>query len=149
MDTLRRNYEFYEPLTVHESSLSPCIHAILASKLGMEQDAYNFYLRTSRLDLDDYNNDTEDGCHITSMAGTWMSVVEGFAGMHVKDGQLFFNPFLPSQWKGYSFKILFRGALINIKVDESGSHLQTDKATEVFVSGKAYQLTPGKSVLAK
>lgn len=149
MDTLRRNYEFYEPLTVHESSLSPCIHAILASKLGLEQDAYNFYLRTSRLDLDDYNNDTEDGCHITSMAGTWMSVVEGFAGMHVKDGKLFFNPFLPAQWKGYSFKILFRGALINIKVDAEGSHLQADKACEVFVSGKAYQLAPGKSVLAK
>ena len=55
--------------------LSPCVHAILAAKLGDEESAYQFYLRTSRLDLDDYNNDTEDGCHITSMAGTWMSVM--------------------------------------------------------------------------
>jgi len=148
-DTLRRNYEFYEPLTVHESSLSPCIHAILASKLGLGQDAYNFYLRTSRLDLDDYNNDTEDGCHITSMAGTWMTVVEGFAGMTVGNDQLHFNPFLPSQWQGYSFNILFRGALINIKVDARGTHLQADKATDVFVAGKAWQLSPGKSVLAQ
>jgi maltose phosphorylase len=148
-ETLRRNYEFYEPLTVHESSLSPCIHAILAAKLGLEQDAYSFYLRTSRLDLDDYNNDTEDGLHITSMAGTWMSIVEGFAGMHVKDGQLHFNPFLPAQWKDYSFNILFRGALINIKVNAEGAHLQTDKATGVLVSGKAYQLLPGQDVLAR
>ncbi|MBW4890186.1 glycoside hydrolase family 65 protein [Mucilaginibacter sp. HMF5004] len=149
LDTLRRNYEFYEPLTVHESSLSPCIHAILAAKLGMEEDAYNFYLRTSRLDLDDYNNDTEDGCHITSMAGTWMTVVEGFAGMTVSNDQLHFKPFLPKQWKGYSFNILFRGALINIKVDANGSHLTTDKACEVFVSGKAYKLTTGQTILAE
>src|SRR5690606_30326945 len=70
-DTIRRNYDFYEPLTVHESSLSPCVHAIIAAKLGKEEKAYEFYLRTARLDLDDYNNDTEDGLHITSMAGTW------------------------------------------------------------------------------
>ncbi|WP_461449653.1 glycoside hydrolase family 65 protein [Mucilaginibacter sp.] len=119
-EALKRNYEFYEPLTVHESSLSPCVHAILAARLGREDDAYNFYLRTSRLDLDDYNNDTEDGLHITSMAGTWMSVVEGFAGMRVKDGKLGFKPFLPAQWQSYSFNITFRGVLINIKVNTDG-----------------------------
>ncbi|MFI5158529.1 MAG: glycoside hydrolase family 65 protein [Sphingobacteriales bacterium] len=119
-ETLRSNYEFYEPLTVHESSLSPCVHAILAARLGREDDAYNFYLRTSRLDLDDYNNDTEDGLHITSMAGTWMSVVEGFAGMQVKNNKLSFNPFLPNQWKSYSFNITFRGALVNVLVNNDG-----------------------------
>jgi maltose phosphorylase len=61
------------------------------------------------LDIDDYNNDTEDGCHITSMAGTWMSVVEGFGGMRVKDGVLSFNPLLPAEWMALSFKIGFRG----------------------------------------
>ena len=120
LETLRNNYEFYEPLTVHESSLSPCVHAILAARLGRQDDAYNFYLRTSRLDLDDYNNDTEDGLHITSMAGTWMSVVEGFAGMQVKNGKLSFNPFLPKQWKSYSFNITFRGALVNVLVNTDG-----------------------------
>ncbi|WP_179416017.1 glycoside hydrolase family 65 protein [Mucilaginibacter sp. E4BP6] len=119
-ETLRSNYEFYEPLTVHESSLSPCVHAILAARLSREDDAYNFYLRTSRLDLDDYNNDTEDGLHITSMAGTWMSVVEGFAGMQVKNDKLSFSPFLPNQWKSYSFNITFRGALINVLINTDG-----------------------------
>ncbi|MDO9040571.1 MAG: glycoside hydrolase family 65 protein, partial [Bacteroidota bacterium] len=69
-EEIKRHFDFYEPLTVHESSLSPCIHSILAAKIGYEQKSYEMYLRTSRLDLDDYNNDTEDGLHITSMGGT-------------------------------------------------------------------------------
>ena len=77
-DELQRHYDFYEPLTVHESSLSPCVHAILAARLGNMADAYRFYLQTARLDLDDYNKEVHEGLHITSMAGTWMSIVEGF-----------------------------------------------------------------------
>ena len=116
IDTIHRNYDFYEPRTVHESSLSPCVHAIIAAKLGDEARAYEFYLRTSRLDLDDYNNDTEDGCHITSMAGTWMSVVEGFGGMRVRDGKLSFDPFLPGKWQSFSFNVGFRGTFIKVTV---------------------------------
>jgi len=150
-ETLRRNYNFYEPLTVHESSLSPCIHAILASRLGLHDDAYNFYLRTSRLDLDDYNNDTEDGCHITSMAGTWMSVVEGFAGMHVKNDRLSFRPFLPAQWKSYSFNIRFRENVIKINVDSNGGvfiNLSTTPVT-IDVFGNAYTIAPTTSETVK
>jgi maltose phosphorylase len=120
IETIRRNFDFYEPRTVHESSLSPCVHAILAAKLGDEARAYEFYLRTARLDIDDYNNDTEDGCHITSMAGTWMAVVEGFGGMRVRNGKLSFNPFLPEKWQSFSFNVGFRGTLLNIRVSKSG-----------------------------
>jgi maltose phosphorylase len=133
LDTIRRNFDFYEPRTVHESSLSPCVHAILAAKLGDEARAYEFYLRTSRLDLDDYNNDTEDGCHITSMAGTWMSVVEGFGGMRVRDGRLSFQPFLPGKWKSFSFQISFRGTLLNIKVSNAGVQIKNLSANETAV----------------
>ena len=115
-DELRRNFEFYEPMTVHESSLSPCVHAILAAKLDLREKAYEMYLRTSRLDLDDYNNDTEDGLHITSMAGTWMSVVKGFAGQRVIEGKLSLNPFVPENWDSYSFRIGFRGTLLSVVV---------------------------------
>lgn len=117
LETIRRNYDFYEPRTVHESSLSPCVHAIIAAKLGDLDRAYEFYLRTSRLDLDDYNNDTEDGLHITSMAGTWLSVVEGFGGMRVKNNQLSLHPVLPKNWNSYSFKIGFRKAIVTVKFD--------------------------------
>ncbi|MGB1448834.1 MAG: family 65 glycosyl hydrolase domain-containing protein [Flavobacteriaceae bacterium] len=117
-DTLRRNYDFYEPFTVHESSLSPCVHSIIAAKLGKDKQAYEFYLRTSRLDLDDYNAEVEEGLHITSMAGTWMSIVEGFAGMRVKEGKLSFQPQLPAAWKKLSFKINFRGAIYTISLSQ-------------------------------
>lgn len=116
METIKRNFDFYEPLTVHESSLSPCIHSILASTIGYEDHAYNFYLRTARLDLDDYNNDTEDGLHITSMAGTWMAVVEGFGRVRVRHGELSMKPTLPKRWTSYSFRIIFKGALIKVHV---------------------------------
>ncbi|MGF1637248.1 MAG: family 65 glycosyl hydrolase domain-containing protein, partial [Cyclobacteriaceae bacterium] len=116
METIRRNFDFYEPITVHESSLSPCIHTILASRLGYEEKAYELYLRTTRLDLDDYNNDTEDGCHITSMAGTWMSIVEGFAGLRVRNDQLYFRPFIPGKWKTFRFMINFRGIKLVVKI---------------------------------
>ncbi|MEO6523941.1 MAG: glycoside hydrolase family 65 protein [Mucilaginibacter sp.] len=148
VDTLRRNYNFYEPLTVHESSLSPCIHAILASRLGLEQDAYNFYLRTSRLDLDDYNNDTEDGLHITSMAGTWMSVVEGFAGMHVKNDLLRFEPFLPGKWQSFSFNIGFRANTLNVKIVAGGVHIAnvSGKLISVGVFEEVVEIGAGVSV---
>lgn len=118
LETLRRNFDFYEPMTVHESSLSPCVHAIQASLLGREEKAYEMYLRTARLDLDDYNNDTEDGCHITSMAGTWMAFVKGFGGMRVYDDLLQFQPFIPQSWTSYEFNIRFRGFYLGVKVDQ-------------------------------
>ncbi len=119
-DVIRRNFDFYEPMTVHESSLSPCVHAILAAKLRKEEKAYEMYLRTARLDLDDYNNDTEDGCHITSMAGTWMSVVKGFGGMRVYQDELYLNPMVPEKWQSYQFKIRFRGAILQVKAGKDG-----------------------------
>lgn len=132
-DTIKRNFDFYEPMTVHESSLSPCVHVILASRLGYEEKAYEMYLRTSRLDLDDYNNDTEDGCHITSMAGTWLSVIKGFGGMRVKDDTLHFTPFIPKKWKSYSFRIEFRGRVIKVKV--SNQRIET-----TLVSGEPFDI---------
>ena len=116
MDEKRRNFDFYEPMTVHESSLSPCIHAILAAELGKEEKAVEMYQRTARLDLDNYNNDTEDGLHITSMTGSWLAIVQGFAQMKTWGGKLSFAPFLPSAWTGYAFHINYRGRLIKVAV---------------------------------
>jgi maltose phosphorylase len=115
-EDLKRHFDFYEPLTVHESSLSPCVHSILAAKIGYEEKSYEMYLRTARLDLDDYNNDTDDGLHITSMGGTWMSFVMGFGGVRVKNGRLIFHPFLPKKWKSWSFRINFRGAHLEVSM---------------------------------
>jgi maltose phosphorylase len=143
IETIRKNYDFYEPMTVHESSLSPCVHVILAAKLGYKHQAYALYLRTARLDLDDYNNDTEDGCHITSMAGTWMSIVKGFGGMRVRDGKLHFNPFIPDQWKSYSFNITYHGRTLRMLIsqDEVTPTLISGEPIDIFVKDKIVQLT--------
>ena len=117
LDTIKRNFNYYEPRTVHESSLSACIHTILAAKIKNIETAYSLYLRTARLDLDDYNKEVDEGLHITSMAGTWLAIVEGFGGMRIKNGKISFDPIIPEKWSSYSFNIRFRGNLLNFLVN--------------------------------
>ena len=138
-----RNFDFYEPLTVHESSLSPSIHAILAADLHKEDKAFEMYSRTARLDLDNYNNDTNDGLHITSMTGSWLAIVQGFAGMRVIDDELQFAPFLPKEWTGYKFRINFRGRLLSISVSQEGTQIDLLKGDELTIklNGKDLKLT--------
>ena len=114
VETIRRNFDFYEPRTVHESSLSPCVHSILASRIGKatrhmkctcEPPGWIWMIITMKC---------MKGLHITSMGGTWMSVVYGFGGMKIRDGLLSFDPILPRQWKGLSFKILYRRRMLEV-----------------------------------
>ena len=134
--SLERHFNFYEPLTVHESSLSPCIHAILAMRLGKKDKAYDFYLQTSRLDLDDYNNELEEGLHITSMAGTWLSIIEGFGGLRVINDQIHINPTLPDAWEVFSFKINFRGTIVKVEASkEKISVKHNNKDLIVYCNG--------------
>ena len=141
-EELKRNFEFYESFTVHESSLSPCVHSIQAAVLDKMDMAYTFYLRTSRLDLDDYNKEVEEGCHITSMAGTWMSIVEGFGGMRVKNDQLHFSPKIPKEWKGYSFKINFRNQILKVSVNHNETNFTVDGDQDLTI------VVNGNSIIA-
>ncbi|MER2041443.1 glycoside hydrolase family 65 protein [Desemzia incerta] len=133
-EEIARNFDFYEPMTVHESSLSPSIHAILAADLGKMDKAVELYERTARLDLDNYNNDTEDGLHITSMTGSWLTIVEGFAGMQTVNGQLSFRPLLPENWTNYAFHINYRGRLLNISVTN-------EKVAITLIEGEALEVS--------
>lgn len=147
-EELERHFDFYEPFTVHESSLSPCVHSIQAAKLDRMEQAYEFYLRTSRLDLDDYNKEVEEGLHITSMAGTWMSVVEGFGGMRVKNDVLSFEPKIPKGWDSYAFKINFRNQILKIDVAQNGTSfkLEGDSDLTIMVNGKSVEISPNQLV---
>ena len=137
-EQLEKHFDFYEPFTVHESSLSPCVHSIQAAVLGRMEQAYTFYLRTSRLDLDDYNKEVHEGLHITSMAGTWMSIVEGFGGMRVKNDQLHFEPKIPKEWNAYTFKVNFRNAIVKVEVNhqETKVSVEGDQEIDIVVNGK-------------
>ena len=116
-DELLKNFNYYEQFTVHESSLSACIHCILASKTNDLNKAYDYFVRASRLDLDDYNKEIKQGLHITSMGGTWMSIVEGFAGLKIINDKVYLNTKIPKQWESYSFKVNLKNRKIEIKVN--------------------------------
>lgn len=138
-----RNFNFYEPMTVHESSLSPSIHAILAAELGKKEKAVDFYAQTARLDLDNYNNDTQDGLHITSMSGGWLTIVQGFAGMRTAKETLSFKPFCPDNWEGYSFMIKYRSRLLHITVTkkEVTISLNEGKSLSIKLYDETVELT--------
>ncbi len=150
-ETLKRHFDFYEPYTVHESSLSPCIHSILASSAGYEEKAYELYLRTARLDLDDYNNDTADGCHITSMGGTWMAFVKGFGRMRIKEGRISFSPFIPDRWDSYSFRINFRNTTLKINVNKQTVCIEnlSDSALTILLFNLEQSLGANKKLEVK
>jgi maltose phosphorylase len=118
------NYEFYEARTIHESSLSPSLHAILALEVGKLEDAYTLFSYGARMDLDNYNRNTEQGLHVTSAAGVWASMVFGFGGMRTDSDVLIFQPTLPRQWRSYRFRVRYRGALVEVLVDAQKVHLQ-------------------------
>ncbi|MBQ8673076.1 MAG: family 65 glycosyl hydrolase [Bacteroides sp.] len=141
-ETLRRNFEFYAPMTVHESSLSPYIHAILAARAGKVETAYKLFLHATRLDLDDYNNETDQGLHITSMPGSWLAIVRGFADMQIHSGQLCFSPVITQEWEAYSFQVNFQCRTLSIRVSKTEAcfTLKTGKEIKICVYGKSHTL---------
>jgi maltose phosphorylase len=145
-EEVKRNFDFYEPKTVHESSLSPCVHAILAAQIDYPEKAYEMYLRTSRLDIDDYNREVHEGLHITSMAGTWMSVVQGFGGMKIQGEELHFTPKLPAQWKGLTFSILWRGATLKANLTAEGMTIEnvSGAPAKFAIDGQWFKVAAGE-----
>lgn len=146
LETIRDNFDFYEPKTVHESSLSPCVHVILAAKIGNLSKAYELYLRTSRLDLDDYNHEADEGLHITSMAGTWMSVVEGMAGVRVHESGLEINPTIPEAWQSYTFRILYQTIPMEVSIDKMNVKIKNigNKQVTCTVKNEEVTITAGE-----
>lgn len=145
------NFKFYEERTLHESSLSPCVHVVLAAKLGLEDKAYEMYLRTARLDLDDYNHEADEGLHITSMAGTWMALVEGFGGLRVRNNVLRLNPMTPKNWRSYEFKILFRENVIVVAANANEVNITNTGSTEIQIAvyGNESNVAAGQSLTFK
>ncbi len=143
-ETLQRHFDFYEARTVHESSLSPCIHAVFAAHLGMMDKAYALYLRTSRLDLDDYNHEVDEGLHITSMGGSWLAIIEGFGGKRVVNGKLTLNPQIPSGWKRYAFRLLWKDQPVEVSVTRDGVQILYRGTAPVTIAvwGKDHTLVP-------
>jgi maltose phosphorylase len=146
---IQRHFDYYEARTVHESSLSPCIHAILAARLGDIEKAYELYLRTARLDLDDYNHEVGEGLHITSMAGSWMAVVEGFGGKRMRDGKLFLHPLIHKNWRKYAFRLLVRDQPVEVTVTKDNVTIRYKGPEPIVIDvyGKDHWAVPGKPLV--
>jgi len=157
LETKRANYEFYEPKTIHESSLSPSIHSVFAAELGKPADAFRFFGFATRMDLDNYNRNTGEGLHTTSIAAAWMNIVYGFGGLRSDGEELVLNPSLPKQWTEYEFRLFYKNALIRVKVSAKEIALEVtpgitpgysppsadsepDKKIPLRIYGKSYRL---------
>ena len=122
----RANYEYYEPRCIHESSLSPSVHSILAAEIGEAEDAVEFARFATRLDLDNYNRNTSEGLHTTSIAAAWMNIVYGFGGLRSDGDTLALNPSCPPSWKAFSFKINIGGSRLAVSVGDGSVSLRIE-----------------------
>ncbi|MEO1098170.1 MAG: glycosyl hydrolase family 65 protein [Bacteroidota bacterium] len=154
-DVLTANYEYYEPRTEHGSSLSPSVHALVASKAGHEEEAYRYFMESATIDL--YNASKKvnsggsflGGIHTAAAGGVWRIIVEGFGGFQLTENGVKFEPRLPEEWEGLSFKLVTKGCLIEIRIDKEGIAIKSDRnnstelKTELFDQSKVLQ--PGEN----
>jgi alpha,alpha-trehalose phosphorylase len=147
LDDKRRDFDFYERVTTHDSSLSSCIFSMVASEVGYHDKAYAYFMETARLDLDNTHGNTEYGVHTAAMAGTWLGVAYGFAGMRLDGAGLRFAPVLPQKWRGYRFKAHVHGALLEVEVDGGGASYRLLQGDSLRFShrGREVSLTPQQS----
>ncbi|MEE2002000.1 glycosyl hydrolase family 65 protein [Alkalimonas sp. MEB108] len=139
-----RNLAYYEPLTTHDSSLSACIHSIACAELGQLEQALTFFGDSARMDLDNQHGNTEHGVHIACMAGTWQALVFGFAGLRSRPDGLHFAPRLPAQLPGLSFRLNYRGRILEFSVQQGKAQyqLQQGEPLTIYHDGEALQLIP-------
>jgi kojibiose phosphorylase len=143
-ETKRINYEYYEKRTMHKSSLGPSMYAIMGLKVGDHKNAYQSFMRSANVDLVDNQGNTKEGLHAASAGGTWQVAVFGFGGMEIdKEGRLNINPWLPEKWDKLSYKVFWKGNLIEVVVtkdDVSVKKIKGKDSIKVKVKGKEITL---------
>ncbi len=143
-----RNFEYYEPLTVRDSSLSAFAQAVVAAEVGHLELAYDYFGEAALLDLGDLHHNTRDGVHLASLAGAWIAAVAGFGGMRDHEGSLSFAPRLPQQLSRLTFRLLFRGRRIKVEVDHQQARYTLLRGAPLDVAhhGATITLTPAEPV---
>lgn len=141
-EELKRNYDFYQEVTLHHSSLSTCIFGILASQIGYEKEAYTYFAQSARMDLDDYHDNFYAGIHAANMAGTWQGIVFGFGGLRTNNNRLEFKPSIPEQWDSYTFMIRYRGSKIQVHTvsEKAVYQLMNEIPATIWIGGEEIHL---------
>mgnify|MGYP000296681252 CR=1 FL=1 len=142
-EEIKRNYDFYQEVTLHHSSLSTCIFGIVACSIGYLEEGYEYFSQSARMDLDDYHNNFYAGIHAANMAGTWQAIVNGFAGVRCQNSKLTFEPSIPEEWEEYAFRLRFRGTLLEIQISKNEAKFTVIEGTAIqfSVDGKEIYIT--------
>ncbi|MFW5842700.1 MAG: glycoside hydrolase family 65 protein [Spirochaetota bacterium] len=141
----KRNFDFYDPLTTGDSSLSPCIQSIVAAEVGYTDLAYRYFKMTANMDLEDVNGNVDHGAHIANMAGTWLALVYGFAGMRDYAGELSFAPRLPRAWDRLAFTLQVAGNALRVDIAQEKVVYAAEGASGLVIRhhGKKLSLKSG------
>ncbi len=136
-----RNFEYYEPLTVRDSSLSAGTQAVIAAEVGHLDLAYDYFAEAALMDLDDLEHNTRDGIHIASVAGTWIAAAAGFGGMRDHGGRLSFKPRLPGALTRMRFRLMFRRRSLLVDVAHEHARYSLLKGEPLEITHYDEQLT--------
>lgn len=149
-DVRRSNWNYYEPKTTHDSSLSPSTHAILASELGLSDSAYDYYQKACEIDLGTSIGKAAQGLHMAACGGIWNMTVKGFGGVRIDSGRLKIEPHLPDSWRELVYQINWQGSLMRVKIDKSQMSVAVlDKDVEFVSFGEIYQVPADSEIKIK
>ena len=148
-DEKRRTFDYYDPLTTGDSSLSACVQSVIASEVGYADAAFDYFLDACAVDLLDLHGNTADGIHIASCGGTWLALVAGFGGLRDADGDVRFSPRLPAAWDRLRFRVQVRGQLIEVDMTAAETTYRLIDGTGIPIEhhGEPLRLTPGATVV--
>ena len=146
--TKRRDFDYYEAVTLHDSTLSASTFSVMAAEVGYPDKAYRYFLDTLRVDLDDLHGNAAHGVHMAAMAGSWLALTWGFGGLRVVDGRPALAPSLPDAWRGYRFGLHWHGAQLRVEIGRQGVRysLSGTRPLRFGHHGTWHELAPGESV---
>ncbi len=124
LEQRRRNFDYYDPITTGDSSLSACVQSIAASQIGYDDLAYDYFEQSLYLDLANTHSNTSDGIHIANAGGVWAAIVSGFAGMIDNGNNVSFSPRLPETWTSLAFNLRRHGSDFTVTLDSAGAAIE-------------------------
>lgn len=138
-DIMSNSYHYYENLTTHDSSLSPCVYGMMASKINEPEKAIEFFNKTVYLDINDLHHNTKDGIHIANAGGTYMAMVYGFGGLRIKEDGIHLKVSKPKDWQGYAFNFVYKTAQVKVKVSDR-LIIETTKPVDIIIDSKLFNI---------
>ncbi len=144
-EVMERSFRYYEKVTAHDSSLSSCVFSIVASRLGLMDEAYMYFDDSAKLDIENTHGNTKHGIHTANMGGCYMAIANGFARVTMDENGLSAAPIIPDEWQRLSFNLMYRGSLIRLNVTKEATTVQLLEGNpiEMTLYGRKYNLEAG------